>query len=528
MNSEASPVIVLQSYLEGEWKTGAGDGDVLVNPSTGVAVARASSKGLDLQSALDYARSRGGPALRSMTFAQRGALLGQIADALAARRDEWNEISRINSGNTKGDATIDVDGGIGTIKYFSKLAASLGDGRLLSDGPASRLGRDPLFVGLHMGLPLRGVAIQINAYNFPSWGLWGKAAVAILAGMPVLAKPATSTAWLSEAMVRAVVDAEIVPPGVLNLLTGSVGDLLNHVSFGDVVAFTGSADTGLKIRQNPKIVAHGVRVNVEADSLNSAILAPDGAPGTPAFDLFCAEVVKEMTAKAGQKCTAIRRAFVSAEHADAVQDAIAEAISLIRVGDPAIEGIDMGPLVHMAQRQSVERGLQALTSAGLTKVATRVGAIVGDEIGGAFVPPTLLRAHLGRIPDAVHDEEVFGPVATLIPYSSTNELFALVRRGGGSLVSSVFSNDVAFLAEAVEQLGESHGRLLLVDPSVGSSHAGHGIVLPLSQHGGPGRAGNGAELGGLRGLWLYTQRSAIQASSATVEKMASVYSEAVN
>jgi 3,4-dehydroadipyl-CoA semialdehyde dehydrogenase len=503
-------------------------GATLVNPSTGAVVATASSKGLDLGAALDYARTKGGPALRAMTFEERGALLGQIADVLTARRDEWYEISRINSGNTKGDAAIDVDGGIGTIKYFAKLASTLGQGRMLSDGPAARLGRDPAFVGLHLGLPLRGVAIQINAYNFPSWGLWGKAAVAIMAGVPVLAKPATATAWLSEAMVRAVVDAGILPDGALSLLSGSVGDLLDHVKFGDVIAFTGSADTGLKIRNHPKVVEQGVRVNVEADSLNSAILAPDGAPDTAAFALFCEEVVKEMTAKAGQKCTAIRRVFVPADYADAAQAAIAKGLSTVKVGDPALEGVTMGPLVHMDQRRSVEQGVATLTSAGLTKVDTGAGAIEGDSLTGAFVAPVLLRAGDGPAPDVVHDMEVFGPVATLISYASTDELFRLVRRGGGSLVSSVFANDSDFLVEAAEQLGESHGRLLLVDPSVGGSHAGHGIVLPLSQHGGPGRAGNGSELGALRGLWLYSQRSAVQASSATLEKMAWHFSEAKN
>jgi 3,4-dehydroadipyl-CoA semialdehyde dehydrogenase len=518
----------LESYLQGEWAAGSGDGDALINPSNGATVATASSKGLDLGAALEFSRTKGGAALRAMTFAERGALLGAIADVLAARRDDWNEIARINSGNTKSDAAIDVDGGIGTIKYFAKLATTLGDGRILSDGPAARLARDPTFVGLHLGLPLRGVAIQINAYNFPSWGLWGKAAVAILAGMPVLAKPATATAWLAEEMVRAVVDAKILPEGVLSLLCGSAGDLLDHVRFGDVIAFTGSAETGFKIRNGAQVQAHGVRVNIEADSLNSAVLAPDGAPGTPAFDLFCAEVVKEMVAKAGQKCTAIRRVFVPAAFADAASDAIGAGLSAVRVGDPALEGVSMGPLVHSGQKNTVEQGLAALTAAGLSRVDTGASVLEGSDVNGAFVAPVLLRAQTGKVPDCVHDTEVFGPVATLIPYASVDELFGLVRRGGGSLVSSVFANDHDFLAQAAEALGESHGRLLLVDPSVGGSHAGHGIVLPLSQHGGPGRAGNGSELGALRGLWFYTQRSAIQASSATFDRLSGVYSEAVN
>ena len=526
MANDLGGPVILESYIEGSWRAGGGSGDLLVNPSTGGVIGLASSKDLNLGAALAFARNMGGPALRSLSFAERGALLGQIADVLSARRENWYEISRINSGNTKSDAAIDVDGGIGTLKYFSKLATTLANGRLVADGPAVRLGRDPAFVGMHLGLPVRGVAIQINAYNFPSWGLWGKAAVALLAGVPVFAKPATATAWLSEAMVRAVTEANILPQGALSLLCGSARDLLDHVDFGDVIAFTGSADTGLKIRQGVRVVSQGVRVNVEADSLNSAILSPDGAPGSPAFDLFVAEVVKEMVAKTGQKCTAIRRAFVPAAFADAATDAIALGLSSVQVGDPANEGVTMGPVVHMAQRRSVEAGIAKLTGSGARRIEF-TGSVDGDRENGAFVSPTLLRAGDSANAD-IHDLEVFGPVATVVPYSSDAELFSLVRRGGGSLVSSVFANDAGLLVEAAEQLGESHGRLMLIDPSVGASHSGHGIVLPMSQHGGPGRAGNGSELGALRGMWLYLQRTAIQASSATFERFGGAYVEYAN
>ncbi len=521
-------VLVLESFLNDSWVSGAGVGAPLINPSDGNLVATASSDGLDLRAALQYGRDRGGPALRALSFSERGALLGQIADALNGRRDDWYEISRINSGNTKADAAIDVDGGIGTLKYFAKLASTLGDGRMLSDGPATRLGRDPAFVGVHLGMPVRGVAIQINAYNFPSWGLWGKAAVALLAGVPVFAKPATATAWLSQAMVKAVVDAGILPTGALSLLCGGAGDLLDHARFGDVIAFTGSAETGLKISHSPRVVSEGVRVNIEADSLNSAVLAPDGAYGTPAFDFFTSEVVKEMVAKSGQKCTAIRRVFVPAEQADAAAEAISAGLAAVKVGDPANEGVGMGPLVHMGQRKTVEEGIAALTAAGATPVSRAEAGIAGDLAKGAFVSPTLLRMNDGAESALVHDLEVFGPVATLIPYNSPAELFSLVRRGGGSLVTSVFGNDSDFLVEAAEALGDSHGRLMLIDPSVGASHGGHGIVMPMSQHGGPGRAGNGSELGALRGLWFYLQRSAVQASSATLERFGGRYVEAVN
>jgi 3,4-dehydroadipyl-CoA semialdehyde dehydrogenase len=512
----AAPVR-LESYLGGRWIGGQGAPDSLVNPATGDVVALVSSEGLDLAAALDFARSVGGPALRGLSFGERARLLGAVADALAAQKDRWYEISRVNSGNTRADAMIDVDGAIGTLKYYAKLGESLGEAAFLVDGPPARLARDPNFVALHLSTPVRGVAIQINAYNFPSWGLWGKAGVAILAGVPVLAKPATATAWLAEQMVRAVIDAGVLPAGALSLLSGGARDLLDHVRFGDVIAFTGSAETGDRIRTSPKVLSAGVRVNIEADSLNSAILAPDAGPGTPAFGLFVAEVAKEMTSKAGQKCTAIRRAFVPAEHAEAATAALAQALAAIQVGDPADEGVQMGPVVSLAQRASIARGVQALKDGGAEAVDLGAGVpLAGDAERGAFVSPILMRARAGDNAASVHEIEVFGPVATVIPYNSAEELFGLVRRGGGSLATSVFANDAGFLIESAEALGESHGRLLLIDPTIGASHSGHGIVLPSCLHGGPGRAGNGSELGGLRGLAFYMQRTAVQGAADTL------------
>ena len=510
---------LLESYISGKWRAGGGEGDALVNPSTGEVVARASSRGLDLAGALEHARTRGGPALRALSFAERAGLIGQVADALSADKDRWYEISRINSGSPRADAMIDVDGAIGTLKYFAKLGAGLGDGRLMGDGAAARLGRDPNFVGMHIGVPVKGVAIHINAYNFPSWGLWEKAGVALLAGVPVLAKPATSTAWLAEEMVRAVVGAAVLPEGALSLLSGSAGDLLDHVRFGDVIAFTGSAETGLKIRRSPRVLAQGVRVNVEADSLNAAILSPEAAPGTPAFDAFVTEVAREMTIKAGQKCTAIRRTFVPADRADAAVDALTAALAAIPVGDPSDESVKMGPVVSMGQRRTVEEGVAALVGAGAGRVDYASAAIAGDPARGAFVTPTLLRAKAGDVSHLVHEIEVFGPVSTVIPYGSAEEMFGLVRLGGGSLVSSVYANDAGFLVDAAEALGDSHGRLMLVDPAIGASHTGHGNVLPMLNHGGPGRAGDGAELGALRGLWFYMQRTAIQGSADTLAQL---------
>ncbi len=517
----ASEIKVLESYLGGKWQAGAGNGTPLVNPCDGAVLASASSKGLDLKAALDYSRNVGGPELRKLSYAQRAELLGKIADVLAMCRDEWYEIGRKNSGNTKADAAIDVDGSIGTLKYFAKIGAKLSDAHLLRDGVPMRLARDQNFQGLHVGVSLDGVAVHINAFNFPAWGLWEKAAVSLLAGVPVLSKPATSTAWLAQEMVHAVVEAGVLPPGALSILCGSPNDLLDHLRLGDVVAFTGSADTGDGIRQHPRVRQHGVRVNIEADSLNAALLGPDAAPGSPSFDFFVREVVREMTSKTGQKCTAIRRVLVAAEHAAAATDAIAAALAKVVVGDPANPSVNMGPVVNMAQRKSVEEGIRKLSAQAKIAYSPDPFALVdGDPTKGAFVPSTLLKVNNSVDGELVHEMEIFGPVATVVPYRDKADAFAVARRGGGSLAASVFSGDNGFLAEAAVALGTTHGRLLLVDPTIGDSHTGHGIVLPSLMHGGPGRAGGGEELGGLHGLWFYHQRVAMEGSAATLSALA--------
>lgn len=501
--------VAIESYLAGAFASGGGEGTSLVDPSSGEVIATASSAGLDLRAALAYARGIGRTALGRLSFAERAALLGSVADVLQARRDDWNAIAQRNSGNTPRDAAIDVDGAIGTLKYYAKIGAALGAATLLGDGDAQRLARDPNFVGVHVGVPLAGVAIHINAYNFPAWGLWEKAAVAILAGAPVFAKPATATALLAAEMVRAVIDAQVLPEGALSLLAGSVGDLLDHVELGDVIAFTGSAETGERIRLHPHVRATGVRVNVEADSVNAALLAPATAVASPAFAAFVREVVREMTSKSGQKCTAIRRAIVPNAIKDAVVEAIARSLSDVVVGDPGAEGVSMGPVVSAGQRTAIEAGIEALSR------STRIAFRRSDLAGEAFVSPTLLVA---QDDDAiVHEIEVFGPVATVIGYDDAAHAYALAARGGGSLAISVFSDDAAFLADAAVVLGATHGRVLLVDPSVAESHTGHGIVLPSCTHGGPGRAGGGEELGGLRGLWFYHQRVAMQGPAAVVD-----------
>jgi 3,4-dehydroadipyl-CoA semialdehyde dehydrogenase len=507
----------LQSYLGGRFQSGNDRGSALVNPTDGSTLAFASSKGLDLGAALDYSRRVGGAELRKMGYAKRAALLGKIADVLAAKRDHWFEIARKNSGNTKADAAIDVDGSIGTLKYFAKIGAALGDSNALADGAPARLARDANFQGMHLGVPMSGVAVHINAFNFPGWGLWEKAAVTLLSGMPVFSKPATSTCWLAQEMVAAVIDANILPEGSLSILCGSPNDLLDHLQFGDVVAFTGSAVTGQQVRQNPRVQAQGVRVNIEADSLNAALLGPDVADGSASANFFVREVVREMTLKAGQKCTAIRRVLVSADRANSVAEAIGAALSEVKVGNPENAAVGMGPLVNAQQRKSVEEGIASLRKEAKAAFQQETFAPVdADANSGAFVPSTLLQVSDASQSSLVNDLEVFGPVATVVSYKNREESFAIARRGGGSLAVSVFSEDTAYLADAATTLGSSHGRVLLVDPSIGDSHTGHGIVLPSLLHGGPGRAGGGEELGGLHGMWLYHQRVAVQGSGATL------------
>jgi len=519
-NSPSSDQLTLQSFLAGQWQSGLDRPVALVNPSDGATVAWASSAGLNLGAALDHARRIGGPELRNLTYAQRAELLGKIADLLATRRDRWYEIARQNSGNTKADAAIDVDGSIGTIKYFARLGANLGAASALADGVPARLAKDPNFQGLHIGVPMTGVAVHINAFNFPAWGLWEKAAVSLLAGVPVLSKPATSTAWLAQEMVKEVIDSGILPPGSLSILCGSANDLLDHLKFGDLVAFTGSADTAKGIREHPVVRAQNVRINIEADSLNAALLAPDVQPSSPAFSLFTREVVREMTSKTGQKCTAIRRVLVPQAAAKDAVDAISAALEQMPVGNPENPSVKVGPVVNMAQKNSVEEGLRILSESAETVSRPRKEFVDADARKGAFVPPTLLKAKNTSDGNTIHELEIFGPVATVVPYSNPDDAFALARRAGGSLAASVFGEDPEFLVRSASELGSSHGRVLLVDPSIGDSHTGHGIVLPSCMHGGPGRAGGGEELGGLHGLWFYHQRLAVQGSGTTLGALA--------
>lgn len=510
----------LKNYVSGQWIEGKGAGTAMVDPVTGDELARASTDGVDYKAALDFARRTGGPALRKMSFAERAALIGKVADVLVANRDKYFGLAQANSGNTKVDAMIDVDGGSGTLKFYSSIGKRLGDAKYLRDGGFDQFSKDDTFQAVHIRVPLEGVAVHINAFNFPSWGLWEKVAVAFLAGVPVLAKPATATALLSHAMVEDVVKAGVLPEGALSLVCGSAGDMLDHLDRRDAVAFTGSAETAAKLRAHPNVVRNSIRFNAEADSLNSSLLGPDAQKDSPEFDLFVREVHREMTVKAGQKCTAIRRAFVPRALADAVSDALVAAIGKTVVGNPRNETVRMGPIVDKAQQKNVLDGLAALKREAKAITGDTLALVDADPAKGAFVAPTLLRCDRPAEAKAVHEIEVFGPATTLMPYDGADQAFALAARGGGSLVASVFTADDAFAQQAVLGLGASHGRVMVIDNAVGKLSTGHGIVMPMCVHGGPGRAGGGEELGGLRGLRFYHQRLAVQGNKTRVQALA--------
>lgn len=510
----------LKNFVSGQWIEGKGTGTALVDPVTGDELARASTEGVDYKAALDFARRTGGPALRAMSFAERAALIGKVADVLVANRDKYFGLAQANSGNTKVDAMIDVDGGSGTLKYYSSIGKRLGEAKYLRDGGFDQFSKDDNFQAVHIRVPLEGVAVHINAFNFPSWGLWEKVAVAFLAGVPVLAKPATATALLSHAMVEDVVKAGVLPEGALSLVCGSAGDMLDHLDRRDAVAFTGSAETAAKLRAHPNVVRNSIRFNAEADSLNSSLLGPDAVAGSPEFDLFVREVHREMTVKAGQKCTAIRRAFVPRALADAVSDALVAAIGKTVVGNPRNETVRMGPIVDKAQQKNVLDGLAALKREAKAITGETLALVDADPAKGAFVAPTLLRCDRPAEAKAVHEIEVFGPATTLMPYDGADQAFALAARGGGSLVASVFTADDAFAQQAVLGLGASHGRVMVIDNAVGKLSTGHGIVMPMCVHGGPGRAGGGEELGGLRGLRFYHQRLAVQGNKTRIAALA--------
>jgi 3,4-dehydroadipyl-CoA semialdehyde dehydrogenase len=518
---------LLPNYFNGTWQTGTGQGTVLTDPVLGTELVRVDATGLDLAAGFAFAREQGGKALRALTYAQRAALLAAAQKVLQANRDAYYDIATANSGTVKNDSAVDIDGGIFTLGTYAKLGEGLGDRHFLADGDSARLGKDPLFQSQHVLTPTRGVALFINAFNFPSWGLWEKAAPALLSGVPVIVKPATATAWLTQRMVKDVVDAGIFPAGALSIVCGSSAGLMDQLQSFDVVSFTGSADTAAVIRSHPAVTQRSVRVNIEADSVNSAVLLPGEAEGSEAFDLFVKEVAREMTVKSGQKCTAIRRVLVPEGLYTAAAQAISARLAKTTVGNPRNEAVRMGALVSRAQLVAVKDGLEYLkTQAEVLHDGSSQALVDADANVACCVGPTLLGARNAAGSDSadrIHDTEVFGPVATLVPYRTTGDnmdhAFALVRRGQGSLVVSLYGNNPQALARAAAELADSHGRVHIISPDVAALQTGHGNVMPQSLHGGPGRAGGGEELGGLRALNFYHRRTAIQASTAVLAQL---------
>ncbi len=509
---------VLPNFVSGQWQRGSGDGTPLFDPVRGDELVRVDATGLDLPAAFAFARDVGGAALRAMSYAQRAAALGEVVKVLQANREAYYEISTANSGTVKNDTAMDVDGGIFTLGLYAKLGAGLGDRHFLLDGDLARLGKDPLFQSQHILSPRRGVALFINAFNFPSWGLWEKAAPALLSGMPIIVKPATATAWLTQRMVEDVVKAGVLPEGALSVICGSNAGLLEQLQPFDVVSFTGSAATAALVRSHPTVVRHSVRTNIEADSVNSALLLPGHEADSGAFDLLVKEVAREMTIKSGQKCTAIRRIFVPQAVYDAAAQAIGTRLAKTTVGDPRNETVRMGAVVSRAQKQHVIQGVAELRSAAHVLFDGTASSLIDADADSCCVTPTLLGAHDASAP-VLHDVEVFGPVATLMPYTDLAQAQALIRRGQGSLVASVYGEDPAALAAAALELAPSHGRVHVLSPDVATMNTGHGNVMPQSLHGGPGRAGGGEELGGLRALNFYHQRSAVQAATPVLTAM---------
>src|SRR6267142_3011873 len=463
----------LRSYLSGRWIEGSGAPQTLVNPATEEPLAQASSEGLDLAAALGHAREEGGPALRALSFAERGALLKDMAKAIQAHRDELLDLAIANGGNTRSDAKFDVDGAIFTLQTYAELGEKLGASKVLVDGEGMQLGRSPRFHGQHICVSRHGVAAHINAFNFPAWGLAEKAASALLAGMPVLSKPETSSAMVAHRVMEIFVEKRVLPDGALSLLVGAPRDLPALLGSQDVLAFTGSGDTGMRIRALPNIVRESVRVNVEADSLNAAVLGPDAEPGGDMYETFLKDVLRDMTQKAGQKCTAIRRVVVPQVHAATVRDDLAEGLKAVRVGNPALEESRMGPLATGAQLADVREGVAKLGAEG--KAVFGSGAPFGGK--GFFISPVLVEFAKGALATSVHAREVFGPVASLLPYSGkAADAAAIVARGNGGLVSSVYSEDAAFLEEIVSGIAPYHGRLFLGNPKIEMS-PGPGTVL---------------------------------------------------
>jgi oxepin-CoA hydrolase/3-oxo-5,6-dehydrosuberyl-CoA semialdehyde dehydrogenase len=512
----------LLNYERDRWLAGDGALAEIHSAIDGSPVAMTGSNGLDFGAMLTHARNVGGPALRAMIFHERARMIKALGQAIMARKEELYELN-YQTGATRKDGWIDIEGGAGTLFSFSsKGRRELPDAHVLLDGQLEGLSKQGTFVGQHIYTSLQGAAVHINAFNFPVWGMLEKLAPTLLAGVPAIVKPASATSYLAEAAFRIMIDSGALPPGAVQLIVGGVGDLFDHLTGQDVVSFTGSAHTALKLRTHPVVIRESVRFIAEQDSLNASLLGPDAAPGTPEFDLFVKEVATEMTVKAGQKCTAIRRAMVPADYLDAVENALAERLAKTKVGDPRAEDTRMGALVSVSQRDDVRARIAELEAAGARIVAGDPSA-EPPVPGGAFLPPVLLRTDDPWGVAAVHDCEPFGPVSTIMPYRDMDDAIALANRGKGSLVLSLFTHSSEAARDFVQGAAAFHGRMLVIDRTNAAESTGHGSPLPVLVHGGPGRAGGSEEMGGIRGVKHYMQRTALQSSPAMIAAITEQY-----
>jgi len=515
---------VLQSLIADRW-VGSREGAALASAIDGTTVYHAHADELDFAEALSFARRAGAKSMLAFDFQQRAARLKALAAYLNERKEELYAISH-HTGATRSDGWVDIEGGTGTLYAYASMGGNeLPSGNVLHEGPPIVLGKKGQFAATHILVPRGGVAVHINAFNFPVWGLLEKFAPTFLAGMPCIAKPATATSYLTEALVRMMKGSGLLPAGSLQLVIGPTGDLLDRLESSDVVTFTGSADTALKLRRNANLLARSIPFNAEADSLNAAILGPDVGPDDEEFDLFAKEVAREMTVKAGQKCTAIRRAIVPRRHLDAMAARLRDRLAKISVGDPAVEGVKMGALASKAQQADVGERLALLAEGNEIVFGAGAGfAPKGEGVAnGAFFAPTLVLCRDGTKNDAVHDVEAFGPVSTLMPYEDFDEAMTLAARGRGSLVATLVTHDTKVAAKAIPQMAAWHGRLLVLDRVAAAESTGHGSPLPMLKHGGPGRAGGGEELGGIRAVKHFLQRAAVQGSPTMLTAVTGEY-----
>ena len=516
----------LKNYAQGKWFEGEGDGAPLFNAITGEQIGSATSKGLDFAAMMDYARKVGGPKLRKMTFQERGRMLKALALHLVTLKEKYYKLSNA-TGATKVDSWIDIEGGIGNLFANASLRKQFPDETFYVDGSAAPLSKNGTFIGHHIMVPKQGVAIHINAFNFPIWGMLEKIAVNLMAGVPAIVKPATLTSFLTELMVQDIVESKILPEGSLQLICGSARGIVDHVTSEDVVTFTGSASTGQMLKSTPRIVQEAVPFNMEADSLNASVLGEDVKPGMPEFDLFIKEVQREMTVKAGQKCTAIRRIIIPQDIVEDVQIALGKRLSGVVIGDPQVEGVRMGSLAGAEQKEEVrEKVMQLAKSQEIVFGDLENFEVTGaDKNKGAFISPILFRNDDPFKNTDCHELEAFGPVSTLLPYKGIDQAIEIARMGKGSLVCSIITASDKIAKEFIMGAASMHGRILVLNAECAKESTGHGSPMPLLTHGGPGRAGGGEEMGGMRGVLHYMQRTAIQGSPTTISNITNVFQQ---